>query len=372
MKKSKKMLYVCDLLILAFILILKKNIYLMMFLILFMGFLLYKYGFPRDKHYLKSNVIRIIIISLLSYFLIAYGIGIIVGFTKNVFSLRLYRILSNISVPLIVIVCEEIIRYIYAKNCQSDIKPYLLLTIVYIFLSIIMETNGYLFNDFEDIFVFITLIVFRVVAYEFLFSYLTYKVSFVPSLIIRLVINLYIYFVPIFPNLGNYLTSVFGIMYPTTVYFLIYRMIKYYSKDNEYVVKIRRNYVLYPVIIVLLILTILISGIGKYRMVAIGSGSMEPVYYRGDAVIYKRISQNEKIEVNRIIAYEKNGTLITHRVVNVSEINGSYVYKTKGDKNLYADDYVVYENDIFGVVIYKLSYIGYPTIWFNEFLGKLK
>ena len=103
-----------------------KNVYLNAFFWIFMTFLLtFRCGFPKDRHYLKGNIIRIVIISIFSYFLVTYSLGLITGFTNNIFSLNIIKIIKNIFPPIIVISCQELIRYIYAKQCQYDIKPYL-------------------------------------------------------------------------------------------------------------------------------------------------------------------------------------------------------------------------------------------------------
>lgn len=106
-------------------------------------------------------------------------------------------------------------------------------------------------------------------------------------------------------------------------------------------------------------------------MIAIGSGSMSPVYERGDAVIFSKIKSFDDIMVGSIIAYNKNGVLITHRVVEIIHKKNSYQFVTKGDYNENVDSGVVDSADVKGIVIYKIPYIGRPTIWLNEKLNKI-
>lgn len=329
--------------------------------------LLIKYRFPKDKNYLKSSTIRIIIISILSYLLITYTFGILVGFSRNILRLDFISIFRNISIPIIVLICQEIIRYIYAKNAFGDKKAYIMLTIIFIFLDIIMEYRMYNFYNSEIIFKFICLVVCISVSRETLYSYLTYKVSLMPTIILKMFLNLSIFVIPIFPDLGDYITSVVGVLYPVIIYFFVYNLIKKYDKDNKYVAKVGRKYLFYPVVIILCAIVFLVSGIGKYKMIAVGSGSMEPTFYRGDAVIYKKITSIKDIEVGMVIAYQKDNKLITHRVIYISgdKIN------TKGDNNDNVDDYDIDFEEVVGIVSYKVSYIGYPTIWLNEKFGKI-
>lgn len=193
MKKNKLVFYLCNVLILVFIAMFKNYNYGVLFWIPFALFLLLKYGFPRDKNYLKYNTIQIVVISILSYFLITYGLGMITGFGRSVFALNIKAILKNISIPFVLIVCQEIVRYIYAKNSVNDKKPYIMLTLIYIFLDVVMEINGYDFYSFEIVFKFICLVVLKSIFNEILYSYITYNISFVPTLIMKLVFGLYIY-----------------------------------------------------------------------------------------------------------------------------------------------------------------------------------
>lgn len=357
--------YIIPIIILISILISKNNLLNTIFWITLTISLLIKYGMPKDKNILKNNTIRIIIITILSYFIITYSLGIVTGYSKSVFSSKFLQILKNITIPLIIIISQEIVRFIYAKRTEKNIKLYIILTIIYIFLDITTEFNLNIFNNFNTLFVFLTLTILPMVAFQSLYSYLTRKVSLVPTIILRLTFNLYIYILPIFPDLGNYINSVLGIIYPYIVYRLVSKNVKYYEKTNIYKKNKYLSLITIPLIIALIIVTILVSGIFNYKMIAVGSGSMEKTIYLGDAVVYKKINNKKKISVGTIIAFNKNNKLITHRIIKYKIVNGKYIYKTKGDNNNTEDNFNVYEKDIEGIVLYDIRYIGYPTIWLN-------
>ena len=100
-------------------------------------------------------------------------------------------------------------------------------------------------------------------------------------------------------------------------------------------------------------------------MIAIGSDSMNPIYYRGDAVIYKKVKPDE-VKEKDILVFKNSGAIITHRVKKVV-LDGNQIYfQTKGDNNEKADDELVNSNDIYGVVQYVVKYVGYPTILLQE------
>lgn len=369
--RNKLEYYIFPLILLISITMFKNDYWYSFFWIIMVSYLIIRCGFPKDKNYLKGNTIRIAIISIFSYFLITYSLGLITGFSNNIFNLKILNIIKNIFFPLVIIIFQELIRYIYAKKCQYDIKPYIFLTIIYIFLDIVIEFNHSILNNSEAIFIFICLTIIPKIAHHTLYSYITYKVSYVPTLIIRLVFSLYIYVLPIFPNLGNYITSILGIIYPYIVYKMISKNIRYYDKSDRYIVSLRRKYIYFPIILVLVLLVTLVSGIGKYQLVAIGSGSMEPVIYRGDAVLFKKIENYDAIKIGTVLAYKKEGVLITHRVVGINKKNNSYIFKTKGDNNLEPDNYDILQDEVVGIVTYNIKYVGYPTIWLNEKFSKL-
>ena len=47
----------------------------------------------------------------------------------------------------------------------------------------------------------------------------------------------------------------------------------------------------------LIFVVALISGVFKYKMIAIGSDSMNPIYYRGDAIIYEKDTDIQKGDI---------------------------------------------------------------------------
>ena len=98
---------------------------------------------------------------------------------------------------------------------------------------------------------------------------------------------------------------------------------------------------------------------------------MEPVIYRGDAVLVKKINNYDNIKIGTVLAYKKENILIIHRVVGMEKNQKKYIFKTKGDNNKDTDDYEVKEEEIVGTIIYNVKYIGFPTIWINEKLSKI-
>lgn len=379
MKKNIKIIYLIEVLILFFIIIFKlyiKRIDINLVLLLFFGILclicLLVFHFPRDKSYYRSGTLRLVIISLLSYLIIIYGLGLIIGFVKTPFSHSLLAIIKNISPVILFIVFREVIRYLIGKNSPDSKIPIIFITVLYIILSIIIEMNYANITNLEGYFILLSVTILPIVFKESLYSYLTYNVSIMPTLLIRILLETFIYIVPFYPDFDNYLSAVLGIIYPFIVYNVVNKAILHAEKKDKIIAKTSRQLLTYPICFVLIVMIVLISGILKYQLIAIGSNSMKDVYERGDAVLlYKYDKDNlDKINVGDILVYRYQDTVITHRVVDKYYSNGHLAFRTKGDNNKTIDNNIVLDDDVKGIVVNKIKYIGYPTIILQEMFDK--
>lgn len=379
MKKNIKIVYLIEVLILFFIIIIglyKKNVDINIVQLYFFGILslvcLLIFHFPRDKSYYRSGTLRMVIISLLSYLLIIYGLGLLIGFFKTPFAHTPIAIIKNILPVILLILFKEIIRYLICKNSPNNKMPVIIITLFYIILGIIIELSYANISNFEGLFILFTVTILPLSFKEILYSYLTYNVSISPTILIRILMETFIYIVPFYPNFDNYLSALIGILYPFILYHAVNKAILHAEKKDKIVTKTYYKLITYPIYVIVFALVLLTSGIFKYQIIAIGSNSMKDVYERGDAVlIYKYSKDNvDKINIGDILVYRYNDTVITHRVVDKYYLDGHIAFKTKGDNNETVDNNVVLDNDVKGIVINKIKYIGYPTILLQELLNK--
>mgnify|MGYP001766383223 FL=1 len=108
------------------------------------------------------------------------------------------------------------------------------------------------------------------------------------------------------------------------------------------------------------------------------SGSMEPVYYRGDIIVIKG-TEPANIQVGDIIVYKRpyQDIPIVHRVISIVPENDHLYFVTKGDNNPYEDSY--FENGtkyagvpdyaVVGKSLFKIPKLGYVTIFFKRLIG---
>ena len=221
----------------------------------------------------------------------------------------------------------------------------------------------------EEVFIFLTSTALPIIAGEMLCSYMTYKISMLPSLIYSLIIRLYVYVIPILPNLGNYVYSICDVVLPFILYSMLSKAVIRYEKEKQQLIKVNRVVFAAPLSVFLIVLVILISGIFRYKLIAIASDSMHPTYNRGDAVIYEKIDIKD-LQIGDILAFQKGNIVVTHRIVEIWKKDGKYYFTTKGDNNGVVDDLKISEDNVLGRVQSIFKFIGYPTVLINEFFRK--
>ena len=144
-----------------------------------------------------------------------------------------------------------------------------------------------------------------------------------------------------------------------------------FNKDRKYAMKHKGNVISFIALIIVLVLmtslVMLISCEFKYGMIVVGSGSMRDELNVGDAIVYEEYT-NQLVEVGDIVVFDKDGTLVIHRVVDKYTIDGVVRYITKGDANEDVDAGFITNADIVGITQFKILYIGYPSILIRKLL----
>jgi signal peptidase len=104
-----------------------------------------------------------------------------------------------------------------------------------------------------------------------------------------------------------------------------------------------------------------VPNIAGNRIYVVLTGSMVPVFDPGSIVIDKEIKPDQ-VAPNDIVTFKDPrdpNVLITHRVVQINQKNGSLIFVTKGDANNGKDPFVVPARNIIGKVNYSVPYLGY-------------
>ncbi len=336
-------------------------------LLCFLSLIMLKY--PKDSSLYKKNANKMVVILLMAALLFTYLLGFFVGFVTNGYLLSLAVLARSIIPALFIKVGREIVRYIVAKNSTYKKLPIIITTIVIIVFEVACSYSKII--TFEQLFYFTSITVLPCIAENLLCSYLAYNFGLDTTLLYVLPYTAYPYLLPYLPALGDYINSVVFILLPFLIYMFTIRIVRYQNKEKTSLNQSTKNLFIIPVIVFLGVLAILVSGLLRYKLIAIASDSMNPVFYRGDGVIYENIKYIENVEVGDILVFQNAGIVVTHRVLGIIDSPDGRIYKTKGDSNPTMDSFNVYERDSLGVVKSVIKYVGFPTVWFSENIRRI-
>lgn len=331
-----------------------------------------QWGFAKSRKITKDLTLQLIIIFSLVYYFLIYMCGLKLGFLENAYSLKITSILINIITTGMLIITQEVFRYSYIR-VNNKTKNLVLITLLFIAFDIIVGISSYRFNNSEHIFEALGLLILPSISKEILCTYLALKSSSLVSTTYRFFHEVIIYILPIIPAFSTYLQSVIWISFPIIILLIIDQQLEKYEKNKSTkMISRKSSYVYLPIILCLMLLVSLASGIFKYKMIAIGSNSMVPAIYKGDAVILREISKEEylRLEKGDILAFSYDNKVIVHRIDEVKIETDTVKIITKGDANNNKDNYKISYSDIVGVVNLKIPYIGLPTVWVRETFGR--
>ncbi|NLC47835.1 MAG: signal peptidase I [Tenericutes bacterium] len=344
------------------------------FIIFLLSFAILSYyfvGFEKNKKRYQKDIIISIITFALIYYLITYILGIYVGFNRTGYIMQLVPIIKNILPVIIIIILGELIRYIFITK-GSVYKSIIILTIInLILLDITLLIHSYSYGPF----LFVFRIIVPSIGKNLFLTYATYKVGYNTTITYRILFELPHYLLPIFPTFGNYLDSLLEFLVPFLFIYIIYK--KFDNISNKKV-KVENKHKFIKIIIYttssvfLIIVIALTSGLFKYYVVTIGSNSMHPIIDVGDVVIVEKLNKEELnlLEVGDLLVFKHDNLVIIHRIVNILKVNEEKYYYTKGDNNKTQDGYPIKETDVIGRTIFKIKYIGYPTVEINKLIER--
>lgn len=325
-------------------------------------------GFRKDKTtVLGKNVFKVVLFYLILTFLIMYGLGLFVGFLRNAYSRNLLSVFDNIFSPIIIILVVELIRYVVISANRDKKFIVIILTFILIMLEIITSVRTINFSELSVVFNLTATVILPIIFKNLLLSYLTYHIGYKIPIIYRLVMDIYIFIVPIIPSLGDYINSMILISLPILIYIGTFGMID--DRINKAMpIFNKKSFTIWdiPVALVLIILIALISGFFQIYMIGIGSDSMKPTIYKGDAVILEKINDKTNLKKGDIIAYSNGKLIIVHRIKKINGTGKNTTYVMKGDANNGNDPRDINKSQIKGRVVYKIPVIAWPTVWLTE------
>ena len=126
------------------------------------------------------------------------------------------------------------------------------------------------------------------------------------------------------------------------------------------------------------VIILIIVLIAAQHMNVVVSGSMEPAFYRGDIVVVEKadfLGINEfdpkDVQIGDVVVYDAQwfDQPVIHRVIDIKDVNGTTMYKIKGDNNNSPDPYYVTPSQIkekvvtWGDNLVIIPKVGYLSLW---------
>ena len=126
------------------------------------------------------------------------------------------------------------------------------------------------------------------------------------------------------------------------------------------------------------VIILIIVLIAAQHLNVVVSGSMEPAFYRGDIVLIQKADffginefNPDDVQVGDVVVYDAAwyDQPVIHRIIDITEINGTTMYVIKGDNNDSPDPYYVTSDQIqervvtLGDSLVVIPKIGYLSLW---------
>ena len=316
----------------------------------------------------RRKILLLFITSVAVFLMLYYVSGLFCGFYQAVYRFSFDTLWRYILPILAIVVASEVIRHL---SLAVDGKAVTILTYLLCILSDLAIENGFLyFNTVHGFMDFIGMTLFHSITANLLLNYTSKCYGMLPCILYRSVLFLYPYFIPVIPNTPEIIPAFALLLMPLFILFFI----KGLFERKKPVAKQKKSAWHYVgsscVAILLLSFVMLISCQFRYGIIVIGTGSMSDEINRGDAVVFEAREHCE-IEENDVIIFQKdNETRVVHRVIEIQKINGQTRYITKGDANRDVDFGYVTEDQVIGVVRFKVLYIGFPSLWLKDIFNK--
>ena len=321
------------------------------------------------KPILKVNrkKIRIIMIIFgILYIALFYTVGIYTGFYHQTYKLGLKTLLNYIIPITIIIVSTEQIRSKLLLN--ESILSKSLIVIITTIIDSSLYLNAYGFSNLDSFLGLIGFVVFSSIANNILFNYMNPKYGKEPIIIYKCITSLYIYFLPIAPDVYIYFRAFVRMIYPLLIYGYVERYMNL-DKEIERKKDIKREITSYGIgTVIVLIVIALISCKFTYGILVIGSESMTGSIDKGDLIVFR--NKKEPLNVGDVIVFQKEEIRVVHRIIDIKNVNDEFRYYTKGDANPTPDDNYITDDYLAGKVLFRIRYVGRPTLWLRSLFSK--
>lgn len=295
--------------------------------------------------------------------------GFLSGFGKNPSGVGIVGAIKYLWVYGVPIVCIEWIRVNLVRNVRGNKK-----TFIYIIISLILfvaEINVFiLFRSYYSISIFFKSffsVLLPLIIKNIVFTHIVEYSNILPTTIYSIISKIFLWLMPIYPNIPWLITTIFDCM----VYISIYLYINYTANKELRLINKTMLKELNPKSIIIYMIVALgilwfCTGTLYYAPYSVLSSSMSPQIKVGNLVIVEKCSKDE-IKENDIIQFRVQNTVIVHRVVEINyNEKGERIYTTKGDNNETVDETKIKDTNVLGKVVANIRYLGWPSVLISD------
>ena len=183
----------------------------------------------------RREVFKLLAILGFIYVALLYTVGIYTGYYRSTVRFSFDTLLKYIIPITVIIISSEFIRnkFINYESKLSIILNY----IIQIIIDLLIYTNIYKLNSLDNVMLIIGYVLFASISSNLLYNYIAKRYGVKPNIIYRLMTVLYIYIIPVSPDIYIFFLSFYRMAFP----FLIYYLLESFYGETEDAIFIKEN-----------------------------------------------------------------------------------------------------------------------------------
>lgn len=316
----------------------------------------------------EKKVFQYAIVAGLIYIIVYFLSGLFVTFGRSPYSNTIIGIITNFWVTGIPIIGREFTRYKIIGATRKKEKEIINILVIIIFSIVEFDIISFIssITNVSLVFKQVVSVLIPTIAKNVLFTTIVQKYTCKSAIIYEIIIKMFFWISPILPNSPWILVAILD----TTILLILLVYVQANIENNHNILLNRRTENSSPKDMIklgLVLVPVICFSIGLFPIQpkAIATASMYPEIEVGDVAIVKKCTIND-INVGDVIEYKIENQSIVHRVTKKEIEDNVFKITTKGDNNNSEDAKPVYEEQITGKVIFKIKYIGLPSVWLNK------
>ncbi|MCL2371206.1 signal peptidase I [Candidatus Saccharibacteria bacterium] len=324
------------------------------------------FGLELGRQREQSVIVAMVVVICAVWLALQFLLGIVVGLVLQARPEN-YILLNLLPMVLVIIVTELMRVSLLRKSGKSKVMMVVVTLLATLIGGLPLLAVMSLANNLRVAqFVFIGLLPW--VFSSIFMTFLAGKGGWQATTAYRVMTVLPLMFLPIYPNLSDFMMSSAHLFIPVVCYFLLYKL----TLERDEPRKHRQSSKAWRIVgagalaSVAILVVMLFSGGFRFYPLAVATGSMAPNINVGDFIIVEKLNSGQiaSLVEGDVLVFSKRERMVVHRIVAIEEDgSGQLEFTTQGDANSSPDAWVVREDEVIGTTRLKLPLVGHPTLW---------